>query len=144
MVSGSFEERREYAGDILGNQDCRIVLCSLQYIKEVSITLNYLMENDLLLYIHWLNPGYNDQGEVWDPTRPLKSNSFSFFGIRHPGDGKTWQHPGFRRCASSSTAGHFTAIFSLAVKFRILDYSKSGSLGWVPNERSGSPRSSWP
>jgi len=30
VVSGSFEEREEYAGDILKNQDCRIVLCSMQ------------------------------------------------------------------------------------------------------------------
>lgn len=29
LVSGSFEERGEYAGDILDNQSCQIVLCSL-------------------------------------------------------------------------------------------------------------------
>ena len=40
LVSGSFEERGEYAGDILGSQDCRIVLCSLQYTDEVRETLN--------------------------------------------------------------------------------------------------------
>jgi hypothetical protein len=37
LVSGSFEEREEYAGDILKNQDCRIVLCSMQYILESGV-----------------------------------------------------------------------------------------------------------
>lgn len=66
LVSGSFEERDEYAGDVLGNQNCRIVLCSLQYTKEVRRTLNYLIDQNFSLYIHWLNPGYSDPGEVWD------------------------------------------------------------------------------
>lgn len=66
LVSGSFEERGEYAGDILGNQDCRIVLCSMQYTKEVRQTLDYLIDHSFFLYIQWLNPGYNDAGESWD------------------------------------------------------------------------------
>lgn len=66
LVSGSFEERKEYAGDILGNQDCRIVLCSMQYTEDVQKTLDYLIEHDFYLYIQWLNPGYDDPGEVWD------------------------------------------------------------------------------
>jgi hypothetical protein len=66
LVSGSFEERVEYAGDILGNQSCRIVLCSLQYIKDVERTLGYLIENDFFIFLQWLNPGYHDSGETWD------------------------------------------------------------------------------
>lgn len=66
LVSGSFEERGEYAGDILDNQDCRIVLCSMQYTREVHQTLDYLIDQDFYLYIQWLNPGYSDPGEVWD------------------------------------------------------------------------------
>ena len=66
LVSGSFEERGEYAGDILDNQSCRIVLCSMQYTKDVSSTLDYFIERDFFLYIHWLNPGYSDPGECWD------------------------------------------------------------------------------
>lgn len=31
LISGSPEERGLYAGDILANQACRIVLCSMQY-----------------------------------------------------------------------------------------------------------------
>ena len=66
LVRGSFEEREEYAGDILGNQTCRIVLCSMQYTEEVRSTLGYLIENDFFIFLQWLNPGYQDQGETWD------------------------------------------------------------------------------
>jgi hypothetical protein len=66
LVSGSFEERKEYAGDILANQDCRIVLCSLQYTTEVQRTFTYLIENNFFIFLQWLNPGYNDAGETWD------------------------------------------------------------------------------
>ena len=66
LVSASFEERKEYAGDILDDQDCRIVCCSLQYIEEVNDTLTYLINADFHLYIQWLNPGHRDPGETWD------------------------------------------------------------------------------
>jgi hypothetical protein len=66
LVSGSFEERREYVGDILDNQDCRIVLCSMQYTEEVHKTLDYLIDKDFFLYVQWLNPGCKDGGETWD------------------------------------------------------------------------------
>lgn len=60
LVSGSFEERKEYAGKILENQRCRIVLCSMQYIEEVRDTLAYFANNDFSLYVQWLNPGRQD------------------------------------------------------------------------------------
>lgn len=66
LVSGSFEERSLYAGDVLEDQDCRIVLCSMQYTEEVAKTLDYVKETGFALYVHWLNPGYSDQGENWD------------------------------------------------------------------------------
>ena len=66
LVSGSFEERGEYAGDVLGSQDCRIVLCSLQYTEEVRETLNYLVDHDFHLYIQWLNPGFHDDEQMED------------------------------------------------------------------------------
>jgi hypothetical protein len=66
LVSGSFEERREYAGRVLRNQRSRIVLCSMQYTNEVHRTLDYFIDHNFYLYIHWLNPGYHDAGETWD------------------------------------------------------------------------------
>ena len=91
LVSGSFEERREYAGDILGSQDCRIVLCSLQYTKEVRKTLNYLIEHDFHMYIQWLNPGFRDPHQMDDHLDIVNEALLqpSTFTIR---DGKTDAH----------------------------------------------------
>jgi hypothetical protein len=66
LVSGSFEERSEYAGDVLKNQDCRIVLCSMQYIGGVGETLAYFMEQGFSLYVQWLNPGFSDLAATFD------------------------------------------------------------------------------
>ena len=66
LVNASFEERGEKASDILDNQNCRIVLCSMQYTKDVRTTLDYFIEHGYFLYIQWLNPGYGSPGEVWD------------------------------------------------------------------------------
>ncbi len=66
LVSGSFEERRLYAGDILSSQDCPIVLCSLQYTEEVRRSLHYFVNQGFHLYIQWLNPGYHDPDPVDD------------------------------------------------------------------------------
>ena len=66
LVSGSFEERKKHADDILGKQDCRVVLCSMQYTAAVRAALEYFIGEDFYLYIQWLNPGYSDPGEVWD------------------------------------------------------------------------------
>jgi UDP-N-acetylmuramyl tripeptide synthase len=42
LISGSNEERDQYAGDVLGNQSARITLCSVQYVKRASLTLDYI------------------------------------------------------------------------------------------------------
>ena len=88
LVSGSFEERREYAGRILRNQACRIVLCSMQYTHEVHRTLDYFITNDFYLNIQWLNPGYHDTGETWDRLGLMEQilAHDSIFAIR---DGKS-------------------------------------------------------
>ena len=64
LVSGSPEERKKYVDNILGNQKCRIVLCSMQYSHEVHKTLNYFIRKDFSLYIQWLNPGHNDECKI--------------------------------------------------------------------------------
>lgn len=66
LISGSFEERKLYAGDILDDQDCRIVLCSMQYVRAVQDTFDYVFQKDFWIYLQWLNPGYEDPGETWD------------------------------------------------------------------------------
>jgi len=66
LVSGSFEEREKYAGEILDDQDCRIVLCSIQYVEAVRTTLDYVVERDFEMFVQWLNPGRMDPGESFD------------------------------------------------------------------------------
>jgi hypothetical protein len=66
LISGSPEERGLYAGDILKDEECRIVLCSIQYIEEASQTFNFATEEGFDIYVQWLNPGYSDPGENYD------------------------------------------------------------------------------
>jgi hypothetical protein len=66
LISGSNEERNQYAGDILDKQNCQIVLCSMQYTERVVGTINYAKERGFLIYVQWLNEGYSDSGEYFD------------------------------------------------------------------------------
>lgn len=66
LISGSPEERHEYAGDRLADQECRIVLCSMQYIDTVRQTLAYVVGEGFDLHVQWLNPGHDDPGHVPD------------------------------------------------------------------------------
>ncbi|MCZ4348147.1 hypothetical protein [Devosia neptuniae] len=66
LISGSPEERQLYAGDILENQNSRIILCSMQYIEAVRLTLNYVVESEFDIFVQWLNPGHSDVGESFD------------------------------------------------------------------------------
>jgi hypothetical protein len=66
LASGSPEERQLYVGDIVGETNARIILCSLQYVKGVSASSDYFIENGFFIYLQWLNPGYSDPGENFD------------------------------------------------------------------------------
>ena len=66
LISGSFEETGKRAREVLGDQNCRIILCSMQYSEDVRKTLEYFVQNNFSLYIQWLNPGYKDSGPIWD------------------------------------------------------------------------------
>ena len=66
LISGSNEERHQYAGDILDNQRCRIILCSMQYISHVSDTIDYIEKSGFTIYTQWLNPGYRDSAPYTD------------------------------------------------------------------------------
>lgn len=72
LVSGSPEERDLYVGNIIGDLKPRIVLCSMQYIPEVIETVEYFINNDYLLYLQWLNPGFGDSNDI---------AHFDYFGI---------------------------------------------------------------
>lgn len=84
LVSGSPEERRKDVADILGNQGCRIVLCSVQYTKGGSATLDHFIDEGFFLYVQWLNPGRNDQVKMRDKSLEDKILSArSVFSIRN-------------------------------------------------------------
>ena len=64
LISGSNEEKRTYAADVLKDVDCRIVLCAVQYIEEAfRRTWNYVFDERFLIYVQWLNPGYRGEFE---------------------------------------------------------------------------------
>ena len=66
LINGSPEERGLPVGDILTADNCRIVLCSMQYRHDVRDTLGYFIDRGYSLYIQWLNPGYRDPDTVQD------------------------------------------------------------------------------
>ena len=55
-----------YVGDILTDDDCRIVLCSMQYRHDVQDTLGYFINRGFSLCVQWLNPGFRDLDTVQD------------------------------------------------------------------------------
>ena len=66
LISGSNEERNQYAGDVLDDQACRIILCSMQYTPAVSTTIDYVEKRGFATYAQWLNPGYSDPSAYSD------------------------------------------------------------------------------
>ncbi|AWB06971.1 hypothetical protein A6A40_16750 (plasmid) [Azospirillum humicireducens] len=66
LINGSPEERQIYIGDILQDVDCQIVICSIQYTEAVRRTLDFVSEEGYDIFVQWLNPGYNDDGESYD------------------------------------------------------------------------------
>ncbi|HZP06471.1 MAG TPA: hypothetical protein VFB43_16355 [Terracidiphilus sp.] len=66
IISGSNEEKKHYAQKVLENIDCRIVLCSVQYVEEAfERTWDYVFSEGFSIYAQWLNPGHHE-GETWD------------------------------------------------------------------------------
>jgi hypothetical protein len=66
LVNGSPEERGKDVSDIIGSNNPRIVLCSMQYRSDVSKTINYFITKKYHLFIHWLNPGFSDDTKSED------------------------------------------------------------------------------
>jgi hypothetical protein len=59
IISGSNEEKKRYAQKVLDNVDCRIILCSVQYVEEAfERTWEYVFSEHFSIYAQWLNPGH--------------------------------------------------------------------------------------
>ena len=89
LVSGSPEERRERERDVSVEsitpvEKPKIVLCSMQYTKDVIETIKWFVDNDYFSFIHWLNPGYKDERTVEDRLKliPTILSYDSLLGIR--------------------------------------------------------------
>lgn len=86
LVSGSPEEREVDVREIINTKSKpQIVLCSMQYRKEAIKKIRWFTRSQYFLFVHWLNPGYNDSSIVED-TLNLKEEiltSESLFGIRN-------------------------------------------------------------
>ncbi|WP_430410282.1 hypothetical protein [Kordia sp.] len=67
LVSGSPEERNKYVGEIITVHEPSIVLCAMQYRKDVTQTIDYFSDRDYQIYCHWLNPGYKDDNQHFAP-----------------------------------------------------------------------------
>lgn len=65
LISGSPQERNKYVEDLITVEKPAIVLCSTQYRAEVIETYDYFKDNEYSIFVHWLNPGYNDQNSAY-------------------------------------------------------------------------------
>ena len=80
LINGSPQERGKTVEEII-QVDCEpeIVLCSIQFKQDALNTLRYFENNNYFIYIHWLNPGFNDSYEYSDSesiiSEILKTNS---------------------------------------------------------------------
>ncbi|HOH99889.1 MAG TPA: hypothetical protein PLE85_05050 [Bacteroidales bacterium] len=66
LVSRSPGKRKVQIEEILKGNMPNVVLCSLNYQKNVVKTLDYFIRNHYTIYLQWLNPGFSD-----DHDRPL-------------------------------------------------------------------------
>jgi len=85
LISGSPEERERPVEDIIGDQNSRIVLCSMQYVEGVERTLNHFIDNGFSLFIQWPNPGRSDRHAIDDHLslmNPLLETRRSVVSIR--------------------------------------------------------------
>lgn len=60
LINSSPEERKKHIISKIGENQPRILLCSIQYHPSASTTLQYLIEQEYELVFYWLNPGFQD------------------------------------------------------------------------------------
>lgn len=67
LINGSPQERGKSVEEII-QVDCEpsIVLCSIQFKRDALNTLKYFQKKNYFIYLHWLNPGFNDSYEYPD------------------------------------------------------------------------------
>lgn len=67
LINGSPQERGKAVEEIIQvDYEPEIVLCSIQFKQDALDTLNHFKNNNYFIYLHWLNPGFNDSYEYPD------------------------------------------------------------------------------
>jgi hypothetical protein len=90
LISGSNEERGLYAAEVLRDVDCRIVLCSVQYVQATfESTWNHVFEAGFSIYAQWLNPGHDETD--WFDGLGLTNILLAHGGILSIRDGREGQ-----------------------------------------------------
>jgi hypothetical protein len=64
LISRSAQKRKMDVKSIVKDKEPDIILCSMQYAKKLPQTLKYFVDNGYFMYIHWLNPGFNDANDI--------------------------------------------------------------------------------
>jgi hypothetical protein len=87
LISGSPEERELDVEEIITVKDPAIVLCSLQYRKDVTDSIKYFTDRGYFSFFHWLNPGHSDPEQIDDDLNIIDTivSSKTLLGVR---DGK--------------------------------------------------------
>jgi hypothetical protein len=65
LINGSPEERKKNIEEML-TIEAQILCCSIQYKKQGLESIRTLYKKGYEVFIHWLNPGYNDTYEYPD------------------------------------------------------------------------------
>lgn len=66
IVSASAEEKGIGIDKIIPKEIPKIVLCSMQYTKDVRKTIEFFHNKGYEFYVQWLNPGRNDNRKQSD------------------------------------------------------------------------------
>ena len=89
LVSGSSEERGKYVGDIIGEEKPNIVLCSMQYSKDVRKTIDFFDNSGFEFYVQWLNPGRNDDKKQSEDDQNIFRHLIHIGAVSSVADGRS-------------------------------------------------------
>ena len=83
LINGSPQERKTPVSKIIQGKTPNIVCCSIQYVEDAKETIDYFIEHKYQFFVHWLNPGFGNTGEVEDvldlKSYILKDKKSKFF-----------------------------------------------------------------
>ena len=115
FVNSSFEEQAKELEDLLDIEDCRVLLCSMQYSESALARLKRLADAGCYLHLQWLNPGYKSKEKASD-SLGLEAGTALLPSEFHVRDGK--QTPARRAQGVKEAIYDWAADRCLIVKCR--------------------------